>query len=381
MINKNKLKKWKKIKKMTFVTSAMIVATPIVAAVSCGAKDKKSSDDKTHHKQKDFEILKKAFGSVSLTQSSNSNLWTATKEVSDKTKLPSELVSNETIDKQKLKEISGVDLTSSKFAGSTLEITAQSDNVTGTIIVTITLTTPGASTPEKIITLKLTGALTKEQKNKRDEANKKQAAVVKAINNYLNGKTPKVKDPSSHASKIAATITNIASLKKATKSAIDLSGIASSGSTITVSATGDDSNGDVTVTITVKTPNATKDQTITLTLTGAKFFFAKTSIAANEFYDRTSLTENVDFSKVTSIGTFAFGLFSSLPEDINFSNVTRIDDNAFYSLTSLPENIDFSKVTTIGNNVFFNLTSLPKNNKSVMELYKKNPNAFPKILK
>ena len=98
---------------------------------------------------------------------------------------------------------------------------------------------------------------------------------------------------------------------------------------------------------------------VTKTLRGAYSIKEGTRIICKlAFWGRSSLSEIVIPSSVTSIGNSAFSDCSSLSEVVIPSSVTRIGDSAFFYCSSLSNIVIPSSVTSIGDSAFFYCCSL-----------------------
>ena len=98
---------------------------------------------------------------------------------------------------------------------------------------------------------------------------------------------------------------------------------------------------------------------VTKTLRGAYSIKEGTRIICKlAFWGRSSLSEIVIPSSVTSIGNSAFSDCSSLSEVVIPSSVTRIGDSAFFYCSSLSNIVIPSSVTSIGDSAFFYCSSL-----------------------
>ena len=98
---------------------------------------------------------------------------------------------------------------------------------------------------------------------------------------------------------------------------------------------------------------------VTKTLRGAYSIKEGTRIICKlAFWGRSSLSEIVIPSSVTSIGNSAFSYCSSLSEVVIPSSVTSIGNSAFSNCSSLSEVVIPSSVTRIGDSAFFYCSSL-----------------------
>ena len=98
---------------------------------------------------------------------------------------------------------------------------------------------------------------------------------------------------------------------------------------------------------------------VTKTLRGAYSIKEGTRIICKlAFWGRSSLSEIVIPSSVTSIGNSAFSDCSSLSEVVIPSSVTRIGDSVFWYCRTLSDIVIPSSVTSIGDSAFFYCSSL-----------------------